>query len=133
MPALRRRFLILFTLCYAFLGAGPSLWALGLQEAASAPVCEALGCHCHMGPGAQCHCRFMAAMMKRHSHGGCEMRQSPLAPQESASGAHSLPSLQPHLGVQSGLAWHLNERFQPYTAASRGVSFHPEPPTPIPD
>ena len=141
MPRLRRLFILVSTLGYAFLGGGPSLWALGLNAPADSR-CAAIGCTCKMGqPGSQCHCPFMMALMRRHPglagaqplHASCEMRQRPLAPEQSADAQHSLPSQQPHTLPSAGFDLRLAQGRSSQFPAPCGLLFHPEPPTPIPD
>jgi hypothetical protein len=127
----RRLFLVLSTLGYACLGGGPSLWALGLNTQNACPV---VSCHCKMTHGGAA-CPFCAALARKLGHRphGCEMRQTPLAPQEAGTGLRSLPSQQPHILVSLGFHLQLAEALSLPLPSPRGSSYEPEPPTPIPD
>ena len=143
----RRFFIALSAFGYAFLGGGPSLWALGLQRPA-AHQCSMAGCHCDMARhGGFCTCAISAKLLKAYPElaaahaqdhgpapsGGCAMRSSPLQPEEASDGANSLPLQQLHtLPSAHGLAAFERGLVLGFPAASP-LSFHPEPPTPVPD
>jgi hypothetical protein len=142
----RRSFIILSVLGYAFLGGGSSLWALGLaQEAPMGAACAAMGCTCKMerhAAGQKCCCRYSAALLKkfpkmaqsqRPAHGSCELRQAPLVPQEASDGERNLPVQQPHILLGSSVQHGPSKVLRFLFPAASGPSFHPEPPTPIPD
>jgi hypothetical protein len=131
---LRRLFICLSLLGYAFLGGGPSLWALGLN---SEPCAMACSCRmAHGGPSCPV-CAAMARRLARLNHAApshsCEMRQTPLAPQESADVQRDLPSQQPHTLPAALAGLSLAESRHLPAPGARGLSHYPEPPTPIPD
>lgn len=145
MQRLRRLFIALSAFGYAFLGSGPSLWALGLNAPAAHP-CSMAGCHCDMNRhGGFCTCAISAKLKKAypelagHDHEqspapqGCAMRSAPLQPEEASDGAHALPSQQDHT-LPTPVRLNAHSLGSPELAALPvPLSYHPEPPTPIPD
>lgn len=141
-PIFRQLFLALSAFGYAFLGGGPSLWALGLKTPPAA--CSMAGCHCEaMRHGGACTCALSRALLKRYPElakgmgqapvGACEMRSVPLQDAEASDGAYSLPSQQPHT-LAGEPAPFSSDRYLALSAPAVGASlFHPEPPTPIPN
>jgi hypothetical protein len=130
---LRRLFLALSAFGYAFLGGGPSLWALGLR--AEPTACSMAGCHCDaMRLDGVCTCALQRLLAKEaRTTGHCQMRSAPLQPEEASDGSHSLPSQQLHT-LPGALAELCTSPLRHVlNAAPMRLLFHPEPPTPIPD
>jgi hypothetical protein len=133
---LRRLFIAISALGYAFLGGGPSLWALGLE---AQPSCAVMGCTCKMAHGTAT-CPFCAALARKFPQLlhptrplGCEMRQSPLSPLEAGSAQRSLPGQQPHTLAGAGPRFHLEQGRALSFPSPRGLSSDPQPPSPFPD
>lgn len=162
MPAmllrLRRYFLIATALGYGLLGGGPSLWALGLSPSPAATLrCSMNGCTCKAEghrKGKACCCKATRDLMKKFPElaadpfyakldrgpqvatatvaGGAPAMSAAACGEGSFAGT-ALPPLQPHTLAQAGLRFDLAARCAQALPAPRGLSYVPEPPSPIPD
>ena len=99
-----------------------------------------MGSSCAMRHGGRCCCRYRAALLKKFPQlareaapPSCSFRQAPLAPTEATDGQHDLPSQEPHTLLNADLRFSLALERALLLPAPRGSSYHPEPPTPIPD
>lgn len=93
----RSLILLLSALAYAFLGAGPSLWALGLAPAPAkgGAACGMRLCTMKHKAGEVCLC-FLRPELLRNADGSCTMRSAGCG-HERGDGGPSLTPQQEHL------------------------------------
>ncbi len=152
----RRVFVLVSALGYGLLGGGPSLWALGLSPNPLAALrCSMNGCTCKAEghkKGKACCCKATRDLMKRFPELAADpfyakLDRGPQAGPGAESGPSlnaaacgegsfagtALPPLQPHILLDAGIRFDLGARSVQPQPAPRGLSYVPDPPSPIPD